>query len=69
MGLRDRGLIAVGRKADLVIFDPKTVRDTATTKNPRSAPVGITDVLVNGTPVLRNGRVTGAHPGEVLRRT
>jgi N-acyl-D-amino-acid deacylase len=68
MGLRDRGTIAVGRKADLVIFDPRTVRDTATTRDPRAAPVGITDVLVNGTPVLRNGRLTGARPGEILRR-
>jgi N-acyl-D-amino-acid deacylase len=69
MGFRDRGQIAVGKKADLVLFDPKTVHDTATTKDPRSAPVGITDVLVNGVPVLRNGRVTGAHPGEIVRRS
>ena len=68
MGFRDRGTIAPGKKADLVIFDPKTVLDTATTAKPQTAPVGITDVLVNGVPVLRNGRVTGAHPGEVLSR-
>jgi len=68
MGFRDRGAIAVGKKADIVIFDPRTVRDTATTKNPRSAPVGIDDVLVNGIPVLRAGRLTGERPGMVLRR-
>jgi N-acyl-D-amino-acid deacylase len=68
MGFRDRGTIAPGKKADLVIFDPKMVLDTATTQKPQSAPVGITDVLVNGVPVLRAGRITGAHPGEVLRR-
>jgi N-acyl-D-amino-acid deacylase len=69
MGFKDRGAIAPGKKADLVLFDPRTVRDTATTKDPRSAPVGLTDVLVNGTPVLRDGRLTGERPGRVLRRS
>jgi N-acyl-D-amino-acid deacylase len=69
MGFHDRGAVAPGKKADLVLFDPRTVRDTATTKDPGSAPIGLTDVLVNGTPVLRDGRITGEHPGRVLRRT
>ncbi|MES2461128.1 MAG: D-aminoacylase [Armatimonadota bacterium] len=69
MGLRDRGTVAVGKKADLVIFDPRQVRDTATTKDPRSAPIGLADVVVNGVPVLRGGRITGARPGEILRRS
>jgi N-acyl-D-amino-acid deacylase len=69
MGLRDRGILAPGKKADIVLFDPKTVRDTATTKDPRSAPVGLTHVLVNGVTVLRDGKITGDRPGQVLRRS
>jgi N-acyl-D-amino-acid deacylase len=68
MGFPDRGGIAVGKKADIVLFDPRTIHDTATTKNPQSPPVGLGDVLVNGTPVLRDGRITGEHPGQVIRR-
>ncbi len=68
MGFGDRGTIAPGKKADIVIFDPRTVRDTATTRDPRAVPVGITEVLVNGTPVLQGGRLTGERPGQVLRR-
>ena len=68
MGLRDRGALKPGKKADVVLFDPKTVRDTATPKDPRSAPVGLTDVLVNGVPVLQGGKLTGARPGQVLKR-
>lgn len=69
MGFRDRGLLKPGMKADIVVFDPKRVIDTATTAKPESPPVGIPDVLVNGTPVLENNRITGAHPGQVLRRS
>lgn len=68
MGLRDRGALKPGMKADVVLFDPKTIHDTATPKDPRAAPVGLTDVLVNGVPVLLDGKHTGAHPGQVLRR-
>lgn len=67
MRFADRGLLAPGKKADIVLFDPRTVRDTATTKNPRAAPVGLSDVFVNGVPVLRNGRMTGERPGQVIR--
>jgi N-acyl-D-amino-acid deacylase len=66
--LKDRGVIAVGKKADLVLFDPRTVRDTATTQQPQSPPIGIPTVIVNGIPVLRDGTVTHAHPGRPLRR-
>jgi len=69
MGFRDRGRIQPGMKADIVVFDAATVRDTATTAQPQSPPVGIPYVFVNGTPVVDNGVVTHQHPGEVLRRT
>ncbi|MBV9850761.1 MAG: D-aminoacylase [Armatimonadetes bacterium] len=69
MGFRDRGAIRPGMKADLVLFDARTVRDTATTAQPASPPVGLPDVFVNGVQVLDQGKSTGAHPGEVLRRT
>jgi len=67
MGFVDRGRVAPGMKADITIFNPWTVLDTATTEHPRSAPVGIPDVLVNGKMVLENGKFTGAKPGMVLR--
>lgn len=67
-GFKDRGRIAPGMKADITVFDPKTVVDTATTKSPWSAPLGIPTVLVNGVAVLLDGKVTGAHPGRPLPR-
>lgn len=69
MGFADRGRIAPGMKADIVLFDPKTIHDTATTRDPRSAPVGLTDVLVNGIPVLQGGKITDARPGMAIRRS
>ena len=67
-GLKDRGLVAKGMKADLVLFDPTKVIDTATTANPQSPPVGLPTVIVNGVSVLRDGTITHAHPGRPLRR-
>jgi N-acyl-D-amino-acid deacylase len=67
MSFADRGKLQPGMKADVVIFDPKTVIDTATTADPTAKPVGIRDVLVNGVSVLDGGRITGALPGQVLR--
>ena len=66
-GLSDRGRVAEGLIADLVVFDPNTVVDTATFENPHAYPVGIHDVLVAGQPVIRGGEHTGALPGRVLR--
>jgi N-acyl-D-amino-acid deacylase len=68
MGISERGVLAVGKKADIVLFDPKTVADTATVQQPTAPPVGLPTVLVNGVPVLENGKITGARPGKVLRR-
>jgi N-acyl-D-amino-acid deacylase len=66
-GLRDRGTIAIGNHADLVVFDPDRIVDRATYERPFAAPDGIRDVFVNGSAVLRNGQLTGARPGRVLR--
>jgi N-acyl-D-amino-acid deacylase len=68
IGLADRGRIARGKKADLVVFDAGTVADTATFDDPHRYPVGILHVLVNGVPVVEKGAHTGARPGRALRR-
>lgn len=68
MGFKDRGTIAPGQFADLVLFDPSTVIDRATTKEPHATAVGIRTVWVNGTIVYDNGRTTGRFPGRALRR-
>lgn len=66
MGFRDRGTLAAGLAADLVVFDPAAVRDTATFDDPCRYPEGISAVLVNGRVVVEAGRHTGALPGQVL---
>lgn len=66
-GLRDRGTIALGMHADLVVFDDAHVVDRATYESPFAAPDGIRDVYVNGRAVVRDNAVTGARPGRVLR--
>ncbi|HJP89968.1 MAG TPA: D-aminoacylase [Candidatus Limnocylindrales bacterium] len=68
LGLKDRGRIADGLIADLVIFDPATVRSNATYDEPRQFPTGIETVIVNGTAVVDGGEHTGALPGRALRR-
>jgi N-acyl-D-amino-acid deacylase len=65
--LKDRGRIAPGAFADLVAFDPATVRDQATFEAPHQYPIGIPHVLVNGAFVIRDGEHTGALPGRVAR--
>jgi N-acyl-D-amino-acid deacylase len=64
--LKDRGLLREGYWADLVIFDPATVKDRGTYERPAQYPAGISDVLVNGVPVVRNGEHTGKKPGKVI---
>lgn len=65
--LLDRGILRPGLKADLVVFDPEQIRDISTFEDPHHFSVGISDVIVNGTPVLRDGIMTGALPGRILR--
>ena len=67
MRLGDRGVVKVGMWADLVIFDPATVRDRSTFAQPNQLAEGMRWVLVNGIPVIEDGQATGALPGQVLR--
>jgi len=68
LGLTDRGLIKPGMAADLVVFDPETVRDTATYENPKSYPTGIPSVVINGEVVKDDDRQTDALPGRALKK-
>jgi N-acyl-D-amino-acid deacylase len=63
----DRGVLKQGMWADIVIFDPATVHDRATFENPNQLSEGMDYVLVNGVPVIEQGKMTGALPGKVLR--
>ncbi len=65
--LTDRGVLKQGMWADVVVFDPATITDKATYEKPNQLSVGMDDVLVNGVPVVANGKMTGALPGKVLR--
>jgi N-acyl-D-aspartate/D-glutamate deacylase len=67
MRLGDRGVLKAGMWADLVVFDPAQVRDLATFDQPNQLSQGMRWVLVNGTPVIADGKATGALPGRVLR--
>ena len=68
LGLRDRGVLRDGAIADVVVFDPATIRSNATYDDPCRFPDGIEHVIVNGTPVVARGEHTGATPGRALRR-
>jgi N-acyl-D-amino-acid deacylase len=65
--LADRGVLKSAMWADVVIFDPATVRDLATFDNPNQLSEGMDYVLVNGVPVIDRGKMTGALPGKALR--
>jgi N-acyl-D-amino-acid deacylase len=66
LGLRDRGVIRVGARADLVVFDARRVADRATYEDPHRYPDGIEHVVVNGRFVVKHGEHTGSLPGKVL---
>jgi len=67
LGIRDRGELREGMYADIMVFDPNTILDRATYERPHQLSVGVRYVLVNGVPVVDDGRVTGAKPGMVVR--
>lgn len=68
MGFTDRGIIRQGAVADLVLFDPDTVRDNATPENPGALSTGINAVWVSGELVYADGATTDARPGKIIRR-
>lgn len=67
MRLTDRGVLKAGMWADVVVFDPATIKDLATFADPNQLSQGMEYVLVNGVPVIEQGKMTGARPGKVLR--
>ena len=68
LGLPYRGLLLDGYRADIVCFDPETVKAPATKAHPRQFPIGVEYVIVNGQVVIERGENTGALPGRSLRR-
>ena len=68
IGFPNRGLLRPGMVADVVCFDPESVRDTATYDEPRRLPEGIPYVIVNGRVVVDAGRRTADLPGRAVRR-
>jgi N-acyl-D-amino-acid deacylase len=67
IGIRNRGSLAPGYYADVVVFDPKTIQDHSTYEKPDQLATGVDDVFVNGVQVLKDGKHTGAKPGRVVR--
>jgi len=67
LGIRDRGQLAEGFMADVVVFDPATVKDNATFTQPHQLSSGVRHVFVNGAHVWRDGTHTGAKPGRIVR--
>ena len=68
-GIRERGTVTPGHYADLVLFNPATVRDNATLQHPQALASGIERVWVNGQVVYQNQQVTGQTPGKAIRRS
>ncbi len=66
MGLSDRGVLKLGMWADIVVFDPETIHDVATFDKPNQLSQGMRFVMVNGVPVIDQGKMTNALPGKVL---
>jgi N-acyl-D-amino-acid deacylase len=66
-GLQDRGILRPGMFADVTVFDPKTIKDTATFNDPLHYSIGVKYVFVNGRPVIWDGAITEERPGRALR--
>ena len=67
LSIHDRGELKEEWWADIMIFDPTTIIDRATYEQPHQLSVGVRHVFVNGTPVVTDGKATGAKPGRVVR--
>jgi N-acyl-D-amino-acid deacylase len=67
VGIEDRGLLAVGKVADVTVFDPARIIDKATFEDPHQYSEGVVHVVVGGKMVLESGQPTGARPGQILR--
>lgn len=67
-GFRDRGVLKIGMKADIAVFDPMKVQDLSTYEDPHHFSVGVAHVIVNGVPVLQDAKMTGKLPGRILRK-
>jgi len=67
VGITDRGILRPGMFADIVIFDPASVKDVATYNDPLRYSTGVKDVFVNGRPVVLDGKITSERPGRALR--
>jgi N-acyl-D-amino-acid deacylase len=68
LGLKDRGLLRPGFAADVVLFDPARIRDTATYEDPIRYPEGVEMVLVNGVVTVEKGQHIGARAGRMVRK-
>jgi N-acyl-D-amino-acid deacylase len=67
MSIEDRGMIAIGKWADVVVFDPDSIIDKGTFQDPHQYPTGIEYVVVNGEITVERGRITDARAGQVIR--
>jgi dihydroorotase/N-acyl-D-amino-acid deacylase len=67
LSISDRGVLKQGMKADIVVFDPSTIIDNATFEKPHQLSTGMRDVFVSGVAVVKDGRHTGAKPGQIVR--
>ena len=68
MGLKDRGILKQGMKADVVVINPLVLKAEPNYQEPFQNPSGIEHVIVNGVLAIEDGRLTGAYPGTVLRK-
>jgi N-acyl-D-amino-acid deacylase len=67
-GFRDRGLVREGFAADLLLFDPEKVEDKSTFQKPHQYSEGFDFVLVNGVPIVEDGKILDVHSGKVIRQ-